>query len=97
MALYRKRPVIVEAVCWTGRNYDEIKAFMAGHEWERDAFDHIVIPTLEGHIVIPTLEGRMMASPGDWIIRGTQGELYPCKPAIFAQLYESLEPVLKAT
>ena len=40
---------------------------------------------------IPTLEGAMTASPGDWIIRGVQGEFYPCKPDIFAETYEPVE------
>jgi hypothetical protein len=39
-------------------------------------------------IAIQTLEGEMVASPGDWIIRGVQGEFYPCKPDIFAETYE---------
>lgn len=40
--------------------------------------------------VIGTLEGNMTASPGDWIIRGVQGEFYPCKPDIFAATYEAV-------
>lgn len=39
-------------------------------------------------IAIETLEGVMVASPGDWIIRGVQGEFYPCKPDIFEATYE---------
>ena len=39
-------------------------------------------------IAITTLEGIMIASPGDWIIRGIQGEFYPCKPDIFEATYE---------
>lgn len=39
-------------------------------------------------LVIPTLEGDMLANPGDWIIRGVKGELYPCKPDIFEATYE---------
>lgn len=42
-------------------------------------------------VEIPTLEGTMMASPGDWIICGVQGELYPCKPDIFAATYEEVD------
>jgi hypothetical protein len=38
--------------------------------------------------IISTLEGTMTASNGDWIIRGVKGELYPCKPDIFAEIYE---------
>ncbi len=43
-----------------------------------------------GAILIETLEGTMTASPGDWIIRGVQGELYPCKPDIFEATYEQV-------
>ena len=43
------------------------------------------------HIAIDTLEGVMRASAGDWIIRGVQGEFYPCKPDIFAATYEPVE------
>jgi len=42
-------------------------------------------------IAIDTLEGTMVANPGDWIIRGVQGEFYPCKPDIFAATYEAVE------
>ncbi|WJR31881.1 hypothetical protein P3F83_15020 [Mycobacteroides immunogenum] len=41
-------------------------------------------------ILITTLEGEMLASPGDFVIRGVAGEFYPCKPGIFAQTYEQL-------
>lgn len=40
---------------------------------------------------IGTLEGKITASPGDWIIRGVKGELYPCKPDIFEATYEPVE------
>ena len=42
----------------------------------------------DGTMLIETLEGVMCATPGDWIIRGVKGELYPCKPDIFAATYE---------
>ena len=50
-----------------------------------------VEPCFDGEIpciVIPTLEGEMKAHVGDWIILGTKGELYPCKPDIFKEIYE---------
>lgn len=43
------------------------------------------------HARIPTLEGDMYATPGDWIITGVQGEVYPCKPEIFEQTYEPID------
>lgn len=42
-------------------------------------------------VLIPTLEGLMLAREHDWIIRGVQGELYPCKPDIFEATYEPVE------
>lgn len=51
-------------------------------EWMPDA-------ACTGVLVIGTLEGQMEASPGDWIIQGVKGEIYPCKPNIFAEIYES--------
>lgn len=44
----------------------------------------------DGHMEIDTLEGRMRAESGDWIIRGVKGEVYPCKPDIFAATYDSV-------
>lgn len=45
-------------------------------------------PGKPAHIAIDTLEGTMAAGAGDFIIRGVQGEFYPCKPDIFAATYE---------
>ena len=42
----------------------------------------------DGTATIKTLEGKMTANPGDWIIKGVNGEIYPCKPDIFAKTYE---------
>ena len=78
MPKFRKKPVIVEAVQWTGENLDEIEAF---------APDCAFYNRTNG-ILIDTLEGLMEAKLGDWIIKGVQGEFYPCKPDIFAATYE---------
>lgn len=77
---FRKKPVVIEAVQWTGKNASEVCSFMGG-----------VMGTTEHKVEIDTLEGRMHASIGDWIIRGVKGELYPCKPDIFAATYEPAE------
>lgn len=80
---YRKRPVVIDAWQWDGEN-----PFLSQPEWcapgNGMAFDH-----KEGQVQIATKEGVMRASPGDWIIRGVQGEFYPCKPDIFAATYEA--------
>ena len=77
---YRKKPVVVEAVQWTGENHAEMCEFI-----DPEAFE--IIPRIG--LVIHTLEGDHHASPGDYIIKGVNGEFYPCKPDIFAKTYES--------
>lgn len=95
MARYRKKPVVVEAMLWTGREEDVARVFeMLGEaELPNVPDDPHVQPGLGyippmGTLDIPTLEGMMTAQPGDWIIRGIKGELYPCKPDIFEMTYE---------
>lgn len=89
MPKFRKKPVVIDAVQFLGTPASANGVF--------DAFD---IPgakftptdSLEvGVILIPTMEGEMMASAGDWIIKGVKGEFYPCKPDIFVSTYESAE------
>ena len=77
---YRKKPVVVEAVQWTGENHAEMCEFIDPEVFE--------IKPKEG-LIIHTLEGDHHASPGDYIIKGVNGEFYPCKPDIFAKTYES--------
>ena len=85
---YRKKPVIIEAVQWTGDNLLEVITFTGQHEsaarWSWPEYDKVV--ALEG-LKIFTLEGPLMASVGDWIIKGVKGEFYPCKPDIFEATY----------
>lgn len=75
---YRKKPAIIEAIQWTGKNLSEIDNFMGG------------IVENKGAIVIHTLEGDMEAPIGDYIIKGVNGEFYPCKPDIFDKTYEEV-------
>ena len=75
---YRKKPVIVEARRYDGANGPELLAWAVG--------------SLRGGVLhIGTLEGDMVASPGDYIICGVQGEFYPCKPDIFEATYEAVD------
>jgi len=76
---YRKKPVVIEAWCWDG-DTDWTKA----PEWLQAVVPHWSPKSL----MIPTLEGNMSASPGDWLIQGVKGEVYPCKADIFAATYE---------
>lgn len=82
MAKFRKKPVVIEAVQWTGDPVCLIGTPFQGH------FHQGSIQRTDGTLPIHTLEGTMDCSVGDWIIRGVKGELYPCKPDIFAATYE---------
>ena len=77
---YRKKPVVVEAMQLTDSNEIKVTEFMGLYEGKL---------TADG-IEIETLEGTMKASIGDYIIKGVQGEFYPCKPDIFEQTYEKV-------
>lgn len=81
---FRKRPVVIEAVQWTGTkdSANEILAFA-----RTNAMWHFNQNTMS----IATLEGTMLASIGDWVIRGVNNEFYPCKPDIFEKTYERVE------
>ena len=77
---YRKNPVAIEAVQYTGLNSAEIELFTGqpiGKETGKP-------------IIIKTLEGEHIASLGDYIIKGVKGEFYPCKPDIFAETYSEV-------
>lgn len=74
---YRKKPVTIEAIQWDGKNLSKIHDFMGGEVENKGTT-----------LVIHTLEGDMEASIGDYIIKGVNGEFYPCKPNIFAKTYE---------
>lgn len=88
---FRKKPVEIEAVHHDG-TVESAHAVMA---WADPLTLGTVLTVPEKGterwtVVIETLEGAMAASPGDWIIRGVQGEFYPCKPDIFEQTYEEV-------
>lgn len=83
MAKFRKKPVVIEARQYTGKNGIELLGWIGGTELE-EGF-------LGDGIEIHTLEGTMKASQGDWIIKGVAGEFYPCKPQIFEATYEAVE------
>ena len=84
---FRKKPVVIEAMQFETNN-------VGGHE-HMDAILDWVGDSAAWHdstdIFIPTLEGVMRASVGDWIIKGVNGEFYPCKPDIFEKTYEPAE------
>ncbi len=81
MAKYRSKVVEIEAWQWDGKaTSSDRPEWMRGPEIRADHNEQI--------LRIATLEGVMTAQAGDWIIRGTEGELYPCKPSVFERKYE---------
>ena len=80
---YRKKPAIIEAIQFNGWNFDEINDWMFNTKG-------IYPSCFKETMTIKTLEGDMVASIGDYIIKGIKGEFYPCKPDIFKQTYEPL-------
>lgn len=78
---YRKKPVVIEAMQYRPESIQDI--------WDWAGADNIYGPIGDdASAYILTLEGKMEARPGDWIIKGVQGEFYPCKPDIFESTYE---------
>ena len=81
MPYFQKKPVVIEAVQWTGENWDAVRLLGA-----RGTRPFVLSGNKE--ISIATLEGEMLARVGDYIIKGVKGECYPCKPDIFHLTYE---------
>lgn len=84
MAKYRKKPVVIEA--WQWRPFakgNDIPHWLIMADYELDPSNNTLF--------IKTLEGTMRADPDDWIIKGVKGEIYPCKPDIFAATYEPVD------
>jgi len=76
--MFRKKPVVIEARLFESIGDGSLIAQWCGGSNEASP----------EHVDIATLEGTMRADLGDWIIKGVQGEFYPCKPDIFAATYE---------
>jgi hypothetical protein len=92
MGKYRKKPVVIEAFLWTGdQNQTEAPLWIV--EAIQNKKVHFASDNDALVMFIETLEGLMYATPGNWIIRGVKGEIYPCKYDIFKMKYE---PVCEA-
>lgn len=97
--MYRKKPVIIEAM----QLVDDDRVLVQIEEWitgeDLSTLYGVAVGTIRSWIrehdgyPIKTLEGTMIASFGDYIIKGVQGEFYPCKPDIFHQTYELVKSV----
>lgn len=78
---FRKKPVVIEVIPTYNTKIQDILDFCEGKAW---------INKYDQEMYIDTLEGQMKVGRGDWIIKGVQGEIYPCKPDIFEQTYEKV-------
>ena len=85
MAKFRKKPVVIEAEQYDG-SLESVNKILKLDKWDTNS-----IVLSDKCLTINTLEGKMRADIGDWIIKGVQGELYPCKPDIFEATYEPVE------
>lgn len=82
---YRKKPIEIEAIQFIGNNDTDIIAFLG------DDRPNVMWSGDEKSILILTLEGVMKCGLGNWIIRGVNGELYPCRDDIFRKTYEAVD------
>lgn len=98
MPHFRKKPVVIEAFQMTeARRMDNSEWPSWLHEaWNKERGEAGALSRVDMDALLPdtllinTLEGVHIVSWGDWIIRGVKGELYPCKPDIFAATYEEV-------
>lgn len=81
---YRKKPVEVQAMVWDGRSVSKAIKFCGKENLD-------ITGKYPGKLKIKTLEGVMTADVGDYIIKGVNGEFYPCKPDIFEKTYEEVK------
>lgn len=93
---YRKKPVVIEAIQLKVDNFDAVCDFMGGTpvpkynpDFGVDEHGNTNEPYLG--VYIETLEGKMLASYGDYIIKGVNGKFYPCKPDIFEKTYDKTD------
>jgi hypothetical protein len=85
---FRKRPVEIEAIEFTGENHAEIEQAFLGLATE--TVFHWDSARIKPRLCISTPEGVMTAAPGDWIIRTSNGAFYPCEADLFAATYEAI-------
>lgn len=86
MAKYRKKPVVIEA--------EQFVVYAQSEKPTTKLVNGVTYPVYKDekgyHVMIPTLEGTMRCDNLDWIIKGVNGEFYPCKPDVFAKSYEEV-------
>lgn len=84
---YRKKPVVIDAWRFNGQSDLDWPSWIFKYK----SPEGLTAFSMDGKLFVPTLEGMMTAAPGDWIIRGIAGEIYPCKDDIFQKTYEAAD------
>ncbi len=89
MAKYRKRPVVVEAVQWTGENNSDVMEFTGTHieESKEEVLTFVPLAYPNPELWVAVKETWVNVKPGEWIIGDKLG-FYPCDPSVFYQTYE---------
>ena len=87
MKQYIKKPIPISALQWTGENLEEIKAFCTDSNGQEKCF------TNHSDLWIHTREGQLKAVFGDYIMKGIEGEFYPCGEQIFLKTYDEFNPI----
>lgn len=90
MPKFRKRPVVIEAIQFTDENALEINSMPEVDVYIAGPHSDQPVGSIE-FASVKTLEGNTVASPGDWIVTGVNGEVYPCKSDIFDKTYDLVE------
>lgn len=89
MAKYRKLPVTIEAEKVNELLYGFAHDFSKLPKWVIEAYDNMKITAItDNYFNVQTLEGVMLAGRDDYLVKGIDGELYPCKIDIFEKTYE---------
>jgi hypothetical protein len=91
MPAFRKIPVQVEALQWTGSNIDELSEF-TNAQFSTLPQEERAVPEITAEVYDKLHVTWIGVKTGDWIIRGIEGEFYPCDEKVFAATYAHLGP-----
>lgn len=87
MTKFRKKPVVIDAMQLPPSDEPVSQELI---DFLHSGRDDVTLRDCNGGVAIYTPEGVMRGDPGDWIIRGVKGEIYPCKPDVFESTYEAV-------
>ena len=87
---FRTKPVEIEAILFTGDNFEEIEVWSDGYFNEIDEEDRTDDPEATAEVFDVLHSTWILVKPGQWIIKGTKGEFYPCDDEVFRQKYEEV-------